>query len=143
MSINETPVRKSGVSHSRIQNLWGGLRHGFRRRMLGRKLGPAIGGGSSETNNVTNAPSTNSIGLSNLGAGAELYAQLKCELETIANFQRNATGAFGHRLDQLVEIARESVGRDCPRDCSAFDQIISTRYCRKMAGKFGFAGRIC
>jgi hypothetical protein len=107
MPINETPVRKSGVSQSRMQNLWGGLRQGFRRRMLGRKLGPGLDGGSSETNNVTNAPSTNSIGLSNLGAGAELYAQLKSELESIANFQRSATGAFGHRLDQLVEIDRE------------------------------------
>ena len=28
-------------------------------------------------------------------------------METIANFQRNATGAFGHRLNQLVEIDRE------------------------------------
>lgn len=45
MSINETPVRKSGVSQSRMQNLWGSLRQEFRRRMLGRKLGLGLGGG--------------------------------------------------------------------------------------------------
>lgn len=106
MPSNETPVRKPGVSQSRIRGMWNGLRQGLQQRMLGRKFGSASNGKSSKTNNVSNAPSTNSIGLSNLGAGAELYAQLKRELGTIENFQRNAAGAFGHRLDQLVEIDR-------------------------------------
>ncbi len=107
MSSNETPGRNSAVRQSRFRGLWDGLRQGLRQRTLGRKLGGAVHEGGSETHIVSNAPSTNSTGLSNLGAGAELYAQLKREMEKIVNFQQNAAGAFGHRFDQLVEIDLE------------------------------------
>ena len=76
---------------------------GFWQRVLGRMGGIAANGGTATTR-AADAPSTNSIGLSNLGAGAELYAQLKDELENIARFQRHSAGAFGRRIEQLVEI---------------------------------------
>ena len=74
---------------SRIQGFW--------QRLFGRKADSAAPASQYP-------PSTNSIGLSHLGAGAELYAQLKRELETISHFQRNSAGAFARRLDQLIEI---------------------------------------
>lgn len=108
MPSDETRVRQSGVSQiqspSGLRGLWNGLRQSLQQRMLGRKFGRASIGRSRKSITASNAPSTNSIGLSNLGAGAELYAQLKRELEAIADFQRNAAGAFGHRLDQLAAI---------------------------------------
>jgi hypothetical protein len=80
-----TPRRNQG----RVQDFW--------LRLLGRNNGtPTTGAGE--------APSTNSIGLSNLGTGAELYAQLKNELENVARFQRHSAGVYGRRVEQLVEI---------------------------------------
>jgi hypothetical protein len=70
---------------------------GFWQRLLGRNSGQGERDGHD-------APSTNSIGLGNLGTGAELYAHLKHELENVARFQRNSAGAFGRRVEQLVEI---------------------------------------
>lgn len=76
---------------------------GFWQRLLGRIGGIAASGGSA-TVRTADAPSTNSIGLTNLGTGAELYAQLKNELENVARFQRHSAGAFGRRIEQLVEV---------------------------------------
>ncbi len=69
---------------------------GFWQRLLGR----------TATSGANDAPSTNSIGLANLGTGAELYAQLKHELENVARFQRHSAGVFGRRVEQLAEIDR-------------------------------------
>jgi hypothetical protein len=79
---------------------------GFWQRLLGRNSGRGGQSGRAERGEREghDAPSTNSIGLSNLGTGAELYAQLKHELENVARFQRNSAGAFGRRVEQLVEV---------------------------------------
>jgi hypothetical protein len=88
MFFNKTYSTKTKPAHH-IQNFW--------QRLLGRSHGaPTTGAGD--------APSTNSIGLTNLGTGAELYAQLKNELENVTRFQRHSAGAFGRRVEQLVEI---------------------------------------
>ncbi len=89
MFFNKTYSTKTKPTQHHIQNFW--------QRLLGRSHGaPTTGAGD--------APSTNSIGLTNLGTGAELYAQLKNELENVTRFQRHSAGAFGRRVEQLVEI---------------------------------------
>lgn len=98
MLFNKTDsnkARAARVGQHRFQGFW--------QRLRGRMGGIAASGGSA-TARPTDAPSTNSIGLTNLGTGAELYAQLKDELENVARFQRHAAGAFGRRIEQLVEI---------------------------------------
>jgi hypothetical protein len=99
MFFNKTysnKTRTSSVAQHPLQGFW--------QRMLGRMGGIAASGGGATTQTANDAPSTNSIGLSNLGTGAELYAQLKNELENVARFQRHSAGAFGRRVEQLVEI---------------------------------------
>jgi hypothetical protein len=87
MFFNKTYSNKARTTQRPFQGFW--------QRLLGRE------GGTSARND---APSTNSIGLTNLGTGAELYAQLKQELENVTRFQRHSAGAFGRRVEQLVEI---------------------------------------
>jgi hypothetical protein len=89
MFFNKTYATKTGPTSPRIQGFW--------QRLIGRD-------NSTSTSGVGEAPSTNSIGLGNLGTGAELYAQLKNELENVARFQRHSAGVFGRRVEQLVEI---------------------------------------
>ena len=91
MFFNRTYSNKASTTYRPFQGFW--------QRLLGRGSGNGMRGAGD-------APSTNSIGLTNLGTGAELYAQLKHELEKIAHFQRHSAGAFGRRVEQLVEIDR-------------------------------------
>jgi hypothetical protein len=96
MFFNKTYSSKARTIQRPFQGLW--------QRVLGRIGGNAAGGGGATARTTNDAPSTNSIGLTNLGTGAELYAQLKHELENVARFQRHSAGAFGRRVEQLVEI---------------------------------------
>jgi hypothetical protein len=89
MFFNKTYSNKARTAQRPFQRFW--------QRLLGRE-------GGTSTRGAIDAPSTNSIGLTNLGTGAELYAQLKNELENVARFQRHSAGAFGRRVEQLVEI---------------------------------------
>lgn len=89
MFFNKTYSNKARTTQRPFQGFW--------QRLLGRK-------GGTNAHGASEAPSTNSIGLSNLGTGAELYAQLKHELENVAHFQRHSAGAFGRRVEQLIEI---------------------------------------
>ncbi len=123
MFSNKTYSDKASATRRPFQGFW--------QRLLRRDANTSV----RATND---APSTNSIGLTNLGTGAELYAQLKHELENVANFQRNSAGAFGRRVEQLVEI-------DCGVDAlmaKLFQPDVAQKWQANMGLRSAFARRL-